>query len=134
MPDTWHDWLDVAGERRADVTALQLGQREVAVIYIVGYTVECHLKALLNKKSIRFPRSGPEGHNLAALMEKAGMKRSDLMQPRREFVDMWGTDLRYETELPQGSDFDTLLKGGTDLASYVAKQIKRDRPHNRRNR
>ncbi|GAA2058454.1 hypothetical protein GCM10009757_38350 [Streptomyces cheonanensis] len=97
-------------------------KQPLGAVYLAGYVVECRLKRFLQLRSIRFPRSGSEGHNLRGLWASAGFSKP----PGHGglFIDHWDTDLRYKTELPEGVDSEDLLKGGRDLAGWVATRIR----------
>jgi hypothetical protein len=126
MPNTTQEWLDVAHERAIDATKLKEQQRRLAAMYMVGYFVECRLKACL-KHSRKTWSAGREGHNLRGLLEKCGLKLHDLGGHRRRFAELWSTDLRYENSLINEPEFDGLFEGALQLAGYIEKRISRGR-------
>jgi HEPN domain-containing protein len=82
-PDTYHEWLTVADERRDDALKLQQERSQsIASVYLAGYAIECTLKALLHKQGRSFPRGGRDGHNLRQLWEDCGFRVSDLHDPK----------------------------------------------------
>ena len=107
-----------------DASTLRREQRLLAAIYMAGYAVECGLKALLQRRGKRFPRSGAEGHHLRGLWEATGLKLDDVRGYRRLFMDFWTTDLRYEHSLPDGTDFESLYQGSVELVGYIQKRIR----------
>jgi hypothetical protein len=121
VPNTADEWLTVAEERGRDAAALKGYPRELAAIYMMGYVVECHLKAYLRSRNAADDWRGRAGHDLLALWENCGFKRLDVSGNRRLFLDNWATDLRYEKELGTRGDFDSLFNGAIDLVGYVQK-------------
>ncbi|MBW5483492.1 hypothetical protein [Streptomyces bambusae] len=91
-------------------------------MYLAGYVVECKLKHLLHLRGIRFSRRGAEGHNLRGLWDSAGFPAA--RGHAALFLEHWGTELRYETQLPKGTDPHDLLKGGRELAQWVTRRIR----------
>ena len=114
-------------ERRRDAAHLRAGGRDLAAIYVLGYAVECGLKALLERENKKFRRSGREGHNLLGLWEQAGFRRRDVSGYRRQFLDEWNTSLRYLDALPSNVDTTGLYEGGRQLAGYVEVQSRRSK-------
>ncbi|MFJ4619391.1 hypothetical protein [Streptomyces sp. NPDC088812] len=116
------DFRAVAGVRAAESKLLADSGHYLGAVYLAGYVVECRLKTYLQLNGIRFPRGGNEGHNLK------GLWRSANFPPPRGHADLfilhWGTELRYESALPADVDPKDLLKGGRELASWVATRIR----------
>ncbi|MFD3540847.1 hypothetical protein ACFWUQ_15290 [Streptomyces sp. NPDC058662] len=113
---------DVARVRATEAQILRDAGQVLGAIYLAGYVVECRLKHYLHMRGIRFSRSGREGHNLRGLWASASFPN-----PRGHgelFLSHWGTELRYEAELPKDVDPGDLLKGGTDLAGWVSTRIR----------
>lgn len=119
------DWNRVAEERGADARALYEKARMLAAIYMLGYHIECNLKAYLAQKGKPFPTYGREGHNLRGLWEAAGFKTHDLFGERRWFVAEWDTGLRYRLCLPLAVDPSELYRAGVKLAGYIQLQMRR---------
>jgi HEPN domain-containing protein len=114
-------------ERRRDAANLKEGGRDLAAIYVLGYAVECALKALLQREGKKFRSSGREGHNLLGLWEQAGFRRRDISGYRRRFLDEWSTSLRYLDVFPKDLDVVALYEGGRELAGYVEIQSRRSK-------
>ncbi|WP_404956117.1 hypothetical protein [Streptomyces sp. 147326] len=113
---------EVARLRANETQVLTQGGLLLGAVYLAGYVVECKLKHLLHLKGIRFPRGGSEGHNLRGLWLAAGFPAA--RGHAALFLDHWGTELRYETELPKGVDPHDLLAGGRELAQWVTTRIR----------
>jgi len=126
------DFRSAAIERRRDAAKLRDGARHLAAIYILGYAVECGLKAFLELESRRVPRGGSAGHDLLGLWEAAGFKRLDVSGYRRLFLDEWSVALRYREALPSNADAAALYRGGCELASFVQKKYNRPKPRRKR--
>lgn len=124
MPDTWKDWLEVGTERASDARSLKDQERSVAAVYMAGYAVECKLKALIRCMNRKPPTSGPRGHDLRGLWEAAGFRVNDIGGYKRLFLQNWNTDLRYQNNLPNGTDCDSLYKGAQELAGFIQKKIR----------
>ena len=101
------------------------------------YAIECSLKALLQKRSIRFPKKGYEGHNLQALWKACGFQLSDIkdFQGNQTFyLKDWSTDLRYEVMLPKnlGLEVKELIEGAKQLTGWIQTQVKRSKLRRRK--
>jgi len=141
-PTSAEDWISVARQRTADADAIYSNketQNSVGCVYMAGYAIECSLKALLQKKGIKVPTQGREGHNLRGLWQKANLSFSDIPDPQGTqtfFLNpsKWSTDLRYESSLPNsdGLEIADLIKGAKLLSSFIQTQIRRS--HNSRNK
>ena len=107
---------------------LERRKNSIGPVYLVGYAVESALKAYLRRNNIKFPGSGGEGHNLKRLWKSAGLTSSDLHDEggcKTFFFDTWSTDLRYETELSQTNDSESLVKAAGQLVGWINKLSKR---------
>jgi HEPN domain-containing protein len=122
------DFRAAAAERRRDAAVLHENGRDLAALYMLGYAIECGLKALLTRRGLRFTASGRKGHDLRGLWESAGFKRRDIHGHRRLFLDEWNTALRYRDVLPGHVDAAALYEGGVNLVGYVINRSKRPRP------
>ena len=118
------DFGAAATARAIDANQLRLGQRSCGAVYKAGYSVECRLKALLMRMGRSFPTSGQQGHNLRALWAAAGFGIHDLSGARRAFIEFWSTDLRYEAQLPPGTDYDMLFDGVIGLSGYIQLKLR----------
>jgi hypothetical protein len=125
------DYASAAEERRRDAARLKGCERRLASVYLLGYAVECGLKAQLRNEGRRFEKKGREGHNLYALWEAAGYKRADVTGLKRLFLDEWNTSLRYRGNLPANLDGDAMYEGGRELMGYVMNRSKRVRRRRR---
>ncbi|MBW2617944.1 MAG: HEPN domain-containing protein [Deltaproteobacteria bacterium] len=133
IPKTIDYWLAAASARATDALNLYEKRRFVAAIYLSGYVVECRLKALLIINGNKPPTRGPKGHDLRGLVEGAGFRLSDIRPPdRRQFLEHWSTDLRYQACLPSGMDHASLFEAAKGLSGWLANRVKR--PHRRRRR
>ena len=133
-PNTAEEWLAVAEQRTADAEAIYAqNPNSVGAVYVIGYAIECSLKALLQKRGIPYPTSGQKGHNLKALWKESGYQFADLRDPQGTqtfFLESWNTNLRYETSLPDESGFtvDELIIGAKRLTGWLQKKINRSKP------
>lgn len=121
------DFRAAARERRRDAAVLHGNGRDLAAVYMLGYAIECGLKALLARRGSSYPTSGRKGHDLRHLWEAAGFKRRDLPGYRRLFLDEWDTALRYRDALPGHVDAAALYEGGVSLVGYVINRSKGSR-------
>ena len=137
QPKTWEHWREVAIERAKDAEIIAENNPDsIGCVYMVGYAVECALKAYLQRKGKRFPGKGKEGHHLRALWETAGFRLSDIIDPKGLqvfFIEEWTTDLRYEVRdndgysliEDQGYDMKELIEGAKQLSGWIHKKIRR---------
>ena len=132
VPNTIDDWLEAASARSTDAHNLYDKRSFVAALYLSGYVVECRLKALIIINGNKPPTWGPKGHELRGLVEKAGFRLSDIGPDRRQFLEHWSTDLRYQASLPSGMDHASFFEAAKGLSGWLAKRIKR--PQRRRRR
>src|SRR5260370_167884 len=105
------DFAMAAQERAADADRLWAAQRHCGALYMAGYAVECRLKTLLQRGGRKFPTSGSEGHNLRGLWEAAGLALRDQSGRKKQFLEFWSTNLRYQPRLPEGTDHLGLYEG-----------------------
>jgi hypothetical protein len=113
---------EVASMRAVEVRVLAESKRTLGAVYLAGYVVEWRLKHFLHLNSVPFPRSGREGHNLRGLWRSAGFAKP--YGHAALFIDHWDTELRYKVTLPAGVDADDLLRGGQQLAGWVATRVR----------
>ena len=59
-PSSPEEWVEVAKERSRDARILSDGRRSLGAVYMAGYSVECYLKAYLQKNGISQPPRGKE--------------------------------------------------------------------------
>jgi hypothetical protein len=120
-PQTSLEWRDVASERSTDTVTLHGAQRSVAALYMLGFAVECHAKALCaaNRRSV------PLSHDLIAILEMAGIRRSDLPLPLRELAETRDVSLRYQAALPATVDLEEQLRRGRTLAGWCNRRLNR---------
>lgn len=124
MPDTVQEWRDVAQERGADAAALKEKQRHLAAVYMLGYLIECNLKAYITLQGSTPTTRGSAGHDLRGLWEAAGFKLTDVKGAKRWFVETWSTALRYEEGLPPDTDFGELFEAGLHLVGYIQSKMR----------
>ncbi|MBO1349465.1 MAG: HEPN domain-containing protein [Hormoscilla sp. GUM202] len=133
-PNTAAEWLAVAEQRTADAEAIHAQDpNSVGAVYVIGYAIECSLKALLQKRGIPYPTSGQKGHNLKALWKESGYQFSELQDRQGTqtfFLVKWNTDLRYETSLPDrlGFTVNELIIGAKRLTGWIQNKLKRSKP------
>jgi len=137
QPKTWEHWREIAIERAKDAESIAEKRPDsIGCVYMVGYAVECILKAYLQRKGVSFPSKGKEGHHLRALWETAGFRLSDINDRKGRqtfFIQEWTTDLRYEVRENdsysliehQGFNIKELIEGAKQLSGWIHKKIKR---------
>lgn len=124
MPSTVDSWRSVAHERSVDSRRLKEQQRCLAAVYVLGYVIECYLKAYLLRIGKKPPTSGRSGHDLRGLWEAAGLKPHDFTAGKRWFVQQWYTGLRYEVSLPENINFEDLCSEGYKLIGFIQNKIR----------
>jgi hypothetical protein len=117
-------WQDVASERATDTVALEAVARHVAALYMLGYVVECYAKALCHDAGRPVPR-GRDGHDLVAILDRSGVRRTDLPVDLREFADTRDVSLRYQATVPGGIDPQEQLRRGRQLARWCRVRLNR---------
>lgn len=116
-------WQDVASERSTDTVTLQRAERWVAALYMLGFAVECHAKALC---AAGHPgRDVPKSHDLIKILEHAGFHRTDLPRDLREFAETREVSLRYQAALPSAVDLEEQLRRGRTLAGWCRRRLNR---------
>ena len=126
-PSTPEEWVEVARERSQDARVLRDENRFLGAIYMAGYSIECYLKAYLQKQGISQPHRGKEGHNLRGLWAAASFRLSDLSDyggNRTYFLDSWDTSLRYQAALEPSLSPDDLVRGAQELAGLIQKRLR----------
>jgi hypothetical protein len=126
-PSTAEEWVEVAKERAHDARALSDGNRSLGAVYMAGYSIECYLKAYLQKQGIRQPPLGKEGHNLRRLWLAARFRLSDLNDSsgnQTYFLNSWDTYLRYQTTLEPNVSADNLMRGAQSLAGLIQTRLR----------
>jgi HEPN domain-containing protein len=126
-PNTPEKWIEVAKERSQDAGILHSGNRSLGAVYMAGYSIECYLKAYLQKNGKSQPPRGKEGHNLRGLWSAAGFRISDLSDSdghQTYFIESWDTQLRYQTALGPGLSGDELIKGAQKLTGLIQRRLR----------
>ena len=126
-PNTPEKWIEVAKERSQDAGILHSGNRSLGAVYMAGYSIECYLKAYLQKNGKSQPPRGKEGHNLRGLWSAAGFRISDLSDSdghQTYFIESWDTQLRYQTALGLGLSGDELIKGAQKLTGLIQRRLR----------
>ena len=130
-PANAEEWIDVARQRAMDTAAMLPARKQsVGPVYMAGYAVECALKAFLDRKSIRRPRMGPEGHNLRGLWKASGFRLGDLNDRqgfKSFYLEFWSTDLRYDSRLDSELETADLVAGARQLTGWIQNRIRRSR-------
>jgi hypothetical protein len=132
-PSTVDQWLAVAIARGVDARAIhQAHPKSIGSVYLVGYAIECCLKAYLTARSAGFPKSGSGGHNLAELWRRSGLRLAELGDSdgsRAFFLESWSTNLRYATDHEAGGlSLDELMSGAHCLVGLINQRIRRIKP------
>jgi HEPN domain-containing protein len=126
-PSTPEKWVEVANERAQDARILSGGNRSLGAVYMAGYSIECYLKAYLQKNGISQPPRGKEGHNLRGLWNTAGFRVSDLNDSdgsQAYFISRWDTQLRYQAVLESNHSPNDLMRGAKKLAGLIQKRLR----------
>lgn len=126
-PSTPEKWVEVAKERSQDAQSLYNMKRSLGAVYMAGYSIECYLKAYLQKYGKSQPPRGNEGHNLRGLWFAAGFRISDLTDSggnQTYFIDSCDTGLRYQTALGSGLSADDLIRGAQKLTGLIQKRLR----------
>lgn len=117
-------WRQVGQARARDAASLHADDRQVAAVYMLGNSAECHAKALVVRNAGRTPS---RSHDLIALLAEAGVHRSDLPPEIRVFADLHDISLRYQAALPAGSDYASRYAGGAKLVAWCERRTGRQR-------
>jgi len=137
-PNSVSDWLSAARERAADADAVLAGRPDsIGSVYLVGYSIECCLKAYLTSIGRKAPTSGREGHNLTSLWIACGFRKADVADStgcKTFFVDQWSTGLRYEVRLVATTQIADLVPGARHLSGWIHQQLMRAKARGRRRR
>ncbi|MGB0388016.1 MAG: hypothetical protein ACPGWR_24640 [Ardenticatenaceae bacterium] len=135
-PNTPQEWLAVANERAADAEAMLPSRtNSVGPVYMIGYAIECTLKAYLRSQNKPFPAHGTAGHNLKGLWQACGFRLYELRDRtghKTFFIQSWGTHLRYEQVLSGSFSSESLVNEGKKLAGWIEKQIRQQKGRRRR--
>jgi hypothetical protein len=131
QPNTLEDWLSVATARATDAVAiLERHEQSIGPVYLVGYAIECSLKAYLMGAGIRFPTSGRAGHDLTALWKASGFQKRDLDDrdgSRAFYLETWDTSLRYaRPPAALGLSNQQLVDGAKFIVRWLHNQARRD--------
>lgn len=136
VPSQPDAWLEVARERAADAEAMiPKRQGSCGPVYMVGYAIECALKAYLQARGIQFPSSGGRGHDLQRLWARTGFKLRDLNDQngaKAFFLRDWNTSLRYTVELPSDFTLAELIQSAKALSGWLHHRVRRSHPRSRR--
>ena len=131
-PSSASDWMAVARQRGADAKAMLPERAEsVGPSYMAGYAIECAVKALLQARGTPRPASGRAGHNLRALWAAAGFRQSDIKDSSGHqsfYLDVWTTDMRYQSQPPIGADDQAALVAAAGrIVGWLHAQARRAR-------
>ncbi len=130
-PANAEEWIEISRQRAEDATAmLPAREQSVGPVYMAGYAVECALKALLDRRNIRRPRMGPEGHDLRRLWSLSRFRLRDLSDSqgfKSFYLTHWSTDLRYASRLDTELETSDLVAGARQLSGWIQKKIRRAR-------
>ena len=99
------DLRQMALDRARDAKILLDAKRYVGAYYLIGYAVECALKAVIAKRTRRheFPEkervNASWTHNFDNLFEKAALEKEPMSKQTKTYlatVKKWKPDSRYE--------------------------------------
>lgn len=130
-PISFEDWLKVARERASDAEAI-LSHRpdSTGSVYLVGYAIECSLKAYLILVGRPLPTSGRAGHNLTGLWNASGFRKRDLGDTDGRkvfFLEDWDTSMRYWSIRQNGGITNQqLIEGAKQVVGWVQGQVRRE--------
>lgn len=123
------DWQHVSADRSRDAAALWAADRTLAATYLKWYAVECLAKALVVAAGHKPPTSGQSGHDIAALLDLAGLRRSDIAAELRDHYERRSVAMRYELE--GGRSYDGEYQAATELAKRLELRARRADRHPR---
>ena len=129
-PTSSEDWISVARERAADAAEIfHARPGSAGAFYMVGYTIECSLKAYLVSRGQRF-KFGREGHNLKALWRQAGLRLVDLGDSdgwKARCLQEWSTTYRYSETCDLKPDASKAIQRAKELSSFIQTLVRRQR-------
>ncbi len=130
-PISIQDWLGVARERASDAEAI-LAKRpdSTGSVYLVGYAIECSLKAYLLSIGRPVPTSGRAGHNITGMWDASGFRKRDIGDNdgcKVFFLEDWDTSMRYSSVRQNGGITNQqLIEGAKRLVGWVQGQVRRE--------
>lgn len=127
-PTTSKQWMEVGNQRAADAIAIH-SKREHSVgsFYLVGYAIECSLKAYLLTRGTPVPTQGRAGHDLKELWRASQLRLQDLSDNdgcKAFYLFSWSTNYRYCLVF-QGPPQDTLIKRAKELTGWIQTLVRR---------
>ena len=130
-PSSPEEWAEVARARAADADAMLPDRgRSVGPVYMAGYSIECLLKAYLQKIGKPFPTSGGAGHDVRGLWAASGFRLVDLCDVNGErsfFIEQWSTSLRYAPDNILPLACDELVAGAKLVSGWLHNKLRRAR-------
>ncbi len=117
------EWQLVASERSRDAGVLHEAERPLAAAYMAWYAVECLAKALIAAQGAKPPTAGGEGHNLAFLLDRAGLHPSDFSVNLRTHYEQRSVGMRYQHE--GTDDHREQFKAAVTLAGRLTTRLRR---------
>lgn len=123
---TPEQWQDAANERVRDADVLREHRSNpVGTIYMAGYVIELHLKALWEEQGKEPPRT----HDLRQLWRGVFQlaELQDRTGARSFFLNDWNTSLRYEAGMPSTYTAAELLDAAKSLAGRIRRECRRVR-------
>ena len=136
QPSTTEEWLSVATARGADAEAVfEKHPGSIGSVYLMGYGVECSIKAYLKATRRPFPTSGRAGHDLTALWRASGFSKRDIQDKdgnKAFYFEDWSTDLRYYTGGLRQLNHGELLASAKKVVGWLHQQARREHGRGRR--
>ena len=130
-PISIQDWLGVARERASDAEAILTNRPDsTGSVYLVGYAIECSLKAYLLSIGRPVPTSGRAGHNITGMWDASGFRKRDIGDTdgcKVFFLEDWDTSMRYSSVRQNGGITNQqLIEGAKRLVGWVQGQVRRE--------
>ena len=123
-PRSAQDWQDVGDERRSDAGALETASRTVGEIYFLGFALEAYAKALCIANGKTVP-TGHTGHDVVAILNRAGFSRAVLAPELRKFAEERDVALRYQVSMPPGVDHNAERACAKRLIQWCVTRLSR---------
>jgi HEPN domain len=128
-PTTPTQWMEVGNQRAADAIAIHsMREHSVGSFYLVGYAIECSLKAYLLARGTPVPRHGRAGHDLRELWRASQLRLQDLNDGdgcKAFYLFSWSTNYRYSLVFQCAHSKNTLIKRAQELTGWIQTLVRR---------